>query len=98
MSDDGKSPDVGDSRKLLEEKILADHARLGPNDTFKFGCHPGVSCFNTCCSDVNVFLSPYDVLRLAERLGISSTEFLEKYTLLPVHRDMTTPVVVLRMG
>ncbi len=70
----------------------------GPNDTFKFGCHPGVSCFNTCCSDVNVFLSPYDVLRLTERLGISSTEFLEKYTLLPVHRDMTTPVVVLRMG
>lgn len=97
MSEDGRSPEAGDPRKLLEEKILEDHARLGPNDKFKFGCHPGISCFNTCCSDVNIFLSPYDVLRLTERLGITSTEFLEKYTLLPVHRDMTTPVVLLKM-
>ncbi len=98
MSDDGKSPEAGDPRRLMEEKILEDHARLGPNDKFKFECHPGVSCFNTCCSDVNIFLSPYDVLRLTERLGITSTEFLEKYTLLPVHRDMTTPVVLLKMN
>ena len=98
MSDDGKTPSDGDPRELLKEKILEDHARLGPNDTFKFGCHPGISCFNICCSDVNIFLSPYDVLRLKERLGISSTEFLEKYTLLPVQRDMTTPVVLLKMN
>jgi Fe-S-cluster containining protein len=98
MSDDGKSPEGGDPRKLLEEKILADHAHLGPDDRFKFRCHPGVSCFNTCCSDVNIFLSPYDVLRLTERLGITSTEFLEKYTLLPVQKDMNTPVVLLKMG
>ncbi len=98
MSDDGKPLETGDPRELLQEKILADHARLGPDDTFRFGCHPGISCFNTCCSDVNIFLSPYDVLRLKERLGISSTEFLEKYTLLPIQRDMTTPVVLLKMN
>ncbi|MFC1575306.1 YkgJ family cysteine cluster protein [Gemmatimonadota bacterium] len=77
---------------------MADQARLGPKDTFKFGCHPGISCFNTCCSDVNIFLSPYDVLRLKNRLGISSTDFLQKHTLLPVQKDMTTPVVILRMN
>lgn len=98
MSDEGMSPTEGDPRELLKEKILEDHARLGPDDTFRFGCHPGISCFNTCCSDVNIFLSPYDVLRLKERLGITSTEFLKKYTLLPVQRDMTTPVVVLKMN
>jgi len=98
MSDDGKTPSDGDPRELLKEKFLEDHARLGPDDTFKFGCHPGISCFNICCSDVNIFLSPYDVLRLKERLGIPSTEFLEKYTLLPVQRDMTTPVVLLKMN
>lgn len=98
MSEDGKGPVEGDPRESLKEKILEDHARLGPNDTFKFGCHPGISCFNTCCSDVNIFLSPYDVLRLKQRLGISSTEFLEKYTLLPVQKDMTVPVVILKMG
>jgi len=98
MSDEGKTPGDGDPRELLKEKILEDSSRLGPTDTFRFGCHPGISCFNTCCSDVNIFLSPYDVLRLKNRLGISTTEFLEKYTLLPVQKDMTTPVVLLRMN
>lgn len=97
MNDEGRSPESGDPRELLKEKILSEHERLGPVDTFRFGCHPGVSCFNTCCADVNIFLSPYDVLRLKKRLGISSTEFLETYTLLPVQKDMVTPVVVLRM-
>jgi Fe-S-cluster containining protein len=97
MSDEGKAPDHGDPRRLLEEEILEEQDRLGPKDTFRFRCHPGVSCFNTCCADVNIFLSPYDVLRLTERLGISSTEFLEKYTLLPVQKDMNTPVVLLKM-
>ncbi len=89
------SPDV---RERLQEKILEDYARLGPQDTFKFGCRPGVSCFNRCCGDVNIFLSPYDVLRLKKRLGMTSTEFLQKYCLLPVQKDMRTPVVVLRMN
>ena len=97
MSDEGKTPEEGNPRKLLEDEILADHPRLGPEDKIKFRCHPGVPCFNTCCADVNIFLSPYDVLRLTERLGISSTEFLEKYTLLPVQQDMNTPVVLLKM-
>ena len=98
MNEDGRSPAEGDPRELLKERILGDHTRLEPNDTFKFGCYPGISCFNTCCSDVNIFLSPYDVLRLKNRLGMSSTEFLEKHTLLPVQKDMTVPVVLLRMG
>jgi Fe-S-cluster containining protein len=97
MSDDGKAPADGDSRKMLQDEILGDHPRLEPEDKFKFRCHPGVPCFNTCCADVNIFLSPYDVLRLTERLGISSTEFLEKYTLLPVQKEMNTPVVLLKM-
>jgi Fe-S-cluster containining protein len=97
MSEDGRGPADGDQREPLKESILGDHARLGPKDTFSFGCYPGISCFNTCCSDVNIFLSPYDVLRLKKRLGMSSTAFLEKYTLLPVQKDMTVPVVLLRM-
>lgn len=98
MSDDAKTPGTGDPLKVLGQEILEDHPRLEPNDTIKFKCHPGVSCYNTCCADVNIFLSPYDVLRLTERLGITSTEFLEKYTLLPVQKDMNTPVVLLKMG
>ncbi len=98
MSDDGRSTIPENTRALLQEKILSDHGRMGPDDTFQFGCHPGISCFNTCCSDVNIFLSPYDVLRLRKRLGLTSTEFLDKHVLLPVQKDMKTPVVLLRMN
>jgi Fe-S-cluster containining protein len=97
VSRQGPSPPASDPRQRLQEQILADYPRLGPDDAFQFACHPGVSCFNKCCGDVNVFLSPYDVLRMKNRLGISSGEFLERYALLPVQKDMKTPVVMLRM-
>ncbi|MFG1690840.1 YkgJ family cysteine cluster protein [Gemmatimonadota bacterium] len=98
MSDEERPPLSDESRSRLEEKILSDHARMGLDDKFHFGCHPGISCFNNCCADVNIFLSPYDVLRLKSRLGMTSTDFLDKYALLPVQADMKTPVVVLRMN
>lgn len=82
----------------LEEKIVKDFPRLGPDDTFKFACHSGVSCFNRCCGDVNIFISPYDVLRMKRRLGMKSHDFLDKYAIMPVQKEMRTPVVVLRMN
>jgi Fe-S-cluster containining protein len=87
-----------DIQQRLQREILEEYPRLGPDDTLRFGCHPGVPCFNECCSDVNIFLSPYDVLRLKSRLGISSGEFLDRYALLPFSKEMKTPVVVLKMG
>ncbi len=84
-------------RARLQEKFLDQYQRLGPDDKFEFGCHPGVPCFNKCCGDVNIFLSPYDVLRMKRRLGLTSREFLEKHALMPVQKDMKTPAVVLRM-
>ncbi|MHC4695442.1 MAG: YkgJ family cysteine cluster protein [Planctomycetota bacterium] len=98
MSDENPTPPPEDPDKQLQERILADCPRLGPDDTFNFACHPGVSCFNRCCGDVNIFLSPYDVLRMKKRLDMKSSDFLEKYTLMPVHKDMRTPVVMLRMN
>jgi Fe-S-cluster containining protein len=98
MSDEERSARPEDSRRELEERILKDAPRLGPKDKFKFACHPGVSCFNKCCGDVNIFLSPYDVLRMKNRLGMKSSDFLEKYTLLPIQKGMKTPVVLMRMN
>ena len=46
---------------------------------FKFSCHPGVSCYMVCCRNVDMFLYPYDILRLKNRMGIRSDEFLDKY-------------------
>jgi Fe-S-cluster containining protein len=62
-----------------------------------FECRPGISCFTQCCGDVNIFLTPYDVLRLKNALGLSSEDFLAQYTLLPFHPGQMLPVVMLRM-
>jgi uncharacterized protein len=45
-----------------------------------FRCHRGISCWNACCSNIDISLTPYDILRLKRRLDITSTEFLAQYT------------------
>jgi len=66
------------------------------NSKFKFRCHKDISCFTKCCSHTNILLTPYDILRMKNRLGISSGEFLEKYTY--THTDETSkhPYAVLK--
>lgn len=54
--------------------------RLEANDKLKFRCHKGVSCWNACCSRANVTLTPYDIIRLKQHLGISTTDVLAKHT------------------
>lgn len=81
----------------LKNAILAEYPRLNHNDEFSFRCHPGVACFNECCADVNIFLTPYDILRLKHNLGISSGEFLAKYTISPFDEKLKYPVVLLKM-
>ncbi len=71
--------------------------RLGPDDTFAFTCHAGVPCFNQCCHDVNIILTPLDVLRLARHLGMHTRLFLETHTSNPITKDLHLPVVMLRM-
>ncbi|MEW6076806.1 MAG: YkgJ family cysteine cluster protein [Thermodesulfobacteriota bacterium] len=53
---------------------------LSPGDSFRFACHRKVTCFNQCCGDLVQFLTPYDILRLKNRLGLTSGEFLSRYT------------------
>lgn len=69
---------------------------LGPDDTFLFQCHGGLSCFTGCCRDVTIFLTPYDVLRLRQRVGLTSREFLDRHAL--VSQAQVIPLVLLRMN
>lgn len=50
------------------------------DEKLTFKCSPDVSCFNECCRDLNQFLTPYDILRLKQNLGVTSDVFLKKYT------------------
>ncbi len=70
---------------------------LEPVDKFNFACYPGIKCFNECCKNLNLALTPYDVLRMARGLKITTTEFLEKYTSRHVGMATGLPVVVLKM-
>jgi hypothetical protein len=53
---------------------------LEGDKVIQFRCHRGVKCWNACCSNIDITLTPYDILRLKNRLGLSSGEFLQKYT------------------
>jgi uncharacterized protein len=77
---------------------LQDKRQLGANSSFCFDCQPKLDCFTHCCSDVNIVLTPADVLGLARRTGLTTRQFLENHTLTPITRELHLPVVMLRMG
>lgn len=47
----------------------------------QFRCHKGIACWNACCSNIDIALTPVDIVRLKQRLGLSSSQFLAQYTL-----------------
>ena len=71
--------------------------KLSGSSSFSFGCHPGVSCFTRCCHGINIMLTPYDIIRLKNRLQITSEEFLAMYTTPQVLEKTDLPVVTLKM-
>jgi Fe-S-cluster containining protein len=81
----------------LKAEILRDYPRYTEDDRFSFCCHTQISCFNKCCANVNIFLSPYDILRMKNHLGMTSEQFLQCYTLMPTDRHQKYPVVLLEM-
>ena len=50
------------------------------NHKIKFRCHKEIACFNACCKNIDITLSPYDIIRLKQRLKLDSGEFLRRYT------------------
>ena len=46
----------------------------------QFRCHPGVSCFTACCGNIEIILTPFDILRLRKYLNLPASEFLLRFT------------------
>jgi Fe-S-cluster containining protein len=82
----------GNAQKALLETRLRDGER------FAFRCHHGLECFTKCCRNLNLFLYPYDVLRLKNRLNITSDQFLGSYVDVVMRESNTFPEVLLRMS
>lgn len=68
------------------------------DETFQFGCHSDVACFNECCQNLNQALTPYDVLRLKQHLNLSAEAFIKQYAFLYIGPTTGLPVVSLRFG
>jgi Fe-S-cluster containining protein len=47
---------------------------------------------------VNIVLTPVDVLRLARRLDLRTTVFLQEHCLHPITKDLSLPIVMLRLN
>jgi len=86
-----------DKPRSVQAAILEDAPRLGLDDKFNFRCDAGLDCYTRCCADVAIVLTPYDVLRMKRALGLSSSEFLERYTISPFTPDQKVPTVLLKM-
>lgn len=71
---------------------------FGPEEKFRFDCRGDLPCFGQCCRDINIFLTPYDVFRIKNKLGLSSAGFLEKHTMEIGPPMVIFPVVYLKMN
>jgi len=67
-------------------------------NTFNFRCHKDIPCFNKCCAKLRLILTPYDILRMKKYLGLSSDEFLERYTETVIEDHSRFPMVNLKMN
>ncbi|QTA79419.1 Putative zinc- or iron-chelating domain-containing protein [Desulfonema limicola] len=76
----------------MENEITA----MALDDIFRFECSSKISCFNECCRDLSQFLTPYDIVRLKNNIGLSSDVFIEKYTTQHMGPETGLPIVVIR--
>jgi Fe-S-cluster containining protein len=71
--------------------------RLKPDDTFNFSCHSELSCFNTCCRNKHLPLTPYDILRIESNLNIHSDDFLARYVVYRPDPESGFPILSIKM-
>jgi len=88
--------DVEPLKKNASDKVVP--VKLTEASRFKFRCHKGVSCFTACCSNINIVLPPYDLLRLRKRLGLTTEEFINQYCTIEILAKTLLPVITLKMS
>ena len=71
---------MSDNTFELPNSSPVEPTRLELDDKIKFRCHKDISCWNQCCSRADVTLAPYDIIRMKNHLDISSSDFLNDYT------------------
>ncbi|MGO9744380.1 MAG: YkgJ family cysteine cluster protein [Roseiarcus sp.] len=70
--------------------------RLTSSNSFCFSCHSGVSCWNECCYDTDITLTPYDLIRIGRALKLPSGEVARMFGTPAVHDGANMPVLKLK--
>ena len=68
------------------------------NQTFNFACNKSVPCFTRCCRNADMFLYPYDIIRLKRHLKMTSEQFLVTHTITAFRQHPNFPSVMLKMS
>lgn len=84
--------------KILQDNPMPFNRKLLESESFIFECHPGTDCFTRCCRDADMYLYPYDIIRLKSRLALSSEQFLEQHTTTAFRDNPYFPSVMLKMS
>ena len=71
--------------------------RYKATDTLCFDCHKGVSCWNECCHDTDITLTPFDLVRLARHFEARPADIVRLFGAPAVHDKSNMPVVKLKM-
>jgi Fe-S-cluster containining protein len=82
---------------MLLDMSVVEPVKRTLKSQFDFKCYKDLSCFTKCCSRTDIVLTPYDIVRIKNRLGISSGDFLERYTYLYIDQETSHPYAVLKM-
>ncbi|MBW2566859.1 MAG: YkgJ family cysteine cluster protein [Deltaproteobacteria bacterium] len=56
-----------------------------------------MKCYTHCCSDLNMILTPFDIIRMKNRFGLTCDQFLAIYTKPEMLERTKLPVVTLKM-
>ena len=70
---------------------------LKPDTRFRFRCHKGVSCWNSCCHGADITLTPYDILQLARFFSVRPKDIVADFAVPAIHEASGMPVPKLIM-
>ena len=86
-----------DKERDQSQNFLDSLPELAEGEKFLFACNAEVPCFNRCCAELTLPLTPYDVLRLCRHLEMPSEAFLTQYTQMRTFPDTGFPLPLLKM-
>ncbi len=91
------SPADGERARSAEADLASRAEKLDAERRFPFACHRELACWNSCCVNESLFLTPYDLLRLKNRLGITSGRLLDERVATGFDPAFGAPLVRLQM-